>query len=219
MMRKFSRFLMRLFTAPLALALSAAGELDMDELFRIVDKRVARAENAVVRDYLAQHGLEGEEAEQAEERYHAARRAALPDPEEIRQLRRRTAEAETAARHATVDAEARVQLERLGVPERSHADVLLLAGKDLQRAYDGETGDADSVQLVREALEAVTARIPGLGSRAEAGISAGSRGNFPRQENAALVWQQQLDRARAAGDNAGAVRVINSAAERGIALR
>ncbi|MBE6754567.1 MAG: hypothetical protein E7559_09525 [Ruminococcaceae bacterium] len=191
----------------------------MDELFRIVDKRIARAENAVVRDYLAQHGLEGEEAEQAEERYHAARRAALPDPEEIRQLRRRTAEAETAARHATVDAEARVQLERLGVPERSHADVLLLAGKDLQRAYDGETGDADSVQLVREALEAVTARIPGLGSRAEAGISAGSRGNFPRQENAALVWQQQLDRARAAGDNAGAVRVINSAAERGIALR
>jgi len=219
MMRKFSRCLMRLFTAPLALALSAAGELDMDELFRIVDKRIARAENAVVRDYLAQHGLEGEEAEQAEERYHAARRAALPDPEEIRQLRRRTAEAETAARHATVDAEARVQLERLGVPERSHADVLLLAGKDLQRAYDGETGDADSVQLVREALEAVTARIPGLGSRAEAGISAGSRGNFPRQENAALVWQQQLDRARAAGDNAGAVRVINSAAERGIALR
>lgn len=225
---RFTHALKRALTAPLALMMSTAAdagepadipeipELDFAELGRIVDKRLQRAENAVVRDYLAQHGVEGEAADEAAKRFREERRAAMPDDGELERLRVRVAEAEATARKAAVDAEAQVQLERLGVPERNRADVLTLARDAMQPAYDGGSAE-DGAKAVREAIGAVVARLPGLTApRAE---GAGSRGNFPRQEDAPASFRRRLEQARADGDTAAAVSVISSAAENGIILR
>ena len=215
--RKFFR---RLLIAPLALCAVLDGA-DMDILVGAVDKRTARAEAAVLRDYFAQHGIEGEQAEQAEQEYRRRRREMNPDAQTLAQLRQRAEQAEQDAVKASVSAEARVQLARLGVPERNSADVLLLASEDLEAARQNG-GDPEAVrQTVRHALESVVARLPGLAepTGSPAGTSAGARGNFPRSNDAALTYQQSLDRARAAGDNAAAVSIITAAAARGIALR
>ena len=211
--RKFFR---RLLTAPLAMC-AVLDDADMDILMGAVDKRTARAEAAVLRDYFAQHGIEGEELEQATEEYRQKRRESNPDAETLARLRLRAEEAERSAVKAGVAAEARVQLARLGVPERSSADVLLLAARELEAA-EQNGGDPEAV---RQALEAVVARLPGLAGPEPAlpGTTAGARGNFPRQDDAALSYQHSLDRARAAGDNAAAVSIISAAAARGIALR
>lgn len=210
------KFLRRLLIAPLSLC-AVLDDADMDILMGAVDKRTARAEAAVLRDYFAQHGIEGEELEQATEQYRQKRREANPGTEELAQLRRRAEQAEQDAAKANVSAEARVQLARLGVPERHSADVLLLASRELEAA--GQNGG--DPEAVRAALEAVVARLPGLAEPADSpiGTTAGARGNFPRQNEAALSFQQSLDRARAAGDNAAAVSIITAAAARGIALR
>ena len=211
--RKFFR---RLLTAPLAMC-AVLDDADMDILMGAVDKRTARAEAAVLRDYFAQHGIEGEQAEQAAEEYRQKRRESHPGAEELAQLRQRAEQAEQNALEASVSAEARVQLARLGVPERHSADVMLLASKELEAARNN---GADP-EAVRQALEAVVARLPGLTEPvgSPSGTTAGARGNFPRQDDAALTYQQSLDRARAAGDNAAAVSIITAAAAKGIALR
>ena len=211
--RKFFR---RLLTAPLALC-AVLDDADMDILMGAVEKRTARAEAAVLRDYFAQHGIEGEEAEQAAEQYRQRAREKNPDPAQLEQLRQRAEQAEQEVIRAGVTAEARVQLARLGIPERHSADVLLLASKELEAAQQNG-GDPEAV---RAALEAVVARLPGLAEPAgsPAGTTAGARGNFPRTDDAALTYQHSLDRARAAGDNAAAVSIITAAAAKGIALR
>ena len=211
--RKFFR---RLLTAPLALC-AVLDDADMDILMGAVEKRTARAEAAVLRDYFAQHGIEGEQAEQATEEYRQRVRDKHPDPALIEQLRQRAEWAEKEAIKAGVSAEAKVQLARLGVPERHSADVLLLASKELEAAQQ----DGGDPEAVRQALEAVVARLPGLAepTGSQSGTSAGARGNFPRKDDAALTYQQNLDRARAAGDNAAAVSIITAAAAKGIALR
>ncbi len=212
----FRNFLRRLLLAPLSLC-AVLDDADMDILMGAVDKRTARAEAAVLRDYFAQHGIEGEELEQATEQSRRKRREAIPESEELTQLRSRVKQAEEDALKAGVTAEARVQLALLGVPERHSADVLLLASKELDAARQNG-GDPEAV---RRALESVVARLPGLAepSGSAAGTTAGARGNFPRQNDAALSFQQSLDRARAAGDNAAAVSIITAAAAKGIALR
>lgn len=211
--RKFFR---RLLTAPFALC-AVLDDADMDILVGAVEKRTARAEAAVLRDYFAQHGIEGEQAEQATEEYRQRVKDSRPDPAELAQLRQRAEWAEKEAIKAGVTAEARVQLARLGVPERHSADALLLASEEL-KAAEQNGGDPEAV---RQALEAVVARLPGLAEPAgsQAGTTAGARGNFPRQDDAVLTLQHDLDRARAAGDNAAAVGIITAAAARGIALR
>lgn len=211
--RKFFR---RLLTAPLAMCAVLDGA-DMDILMGAVDKRTARAEAAVLRDFFAQHGIEGEELEQATEEYRQKRRERNPDTETLAQLRLRAEQAEQNAVKANVSAEARVQLARLGVSEQHSGDVLLLAAKELEAA-EQNGGDPEAV---RQALESVVARLPALAAPDSAvpGMTAGARGNFPRQDDAALSYQHSLDRARAAGDNAAAVSIITAAAARGIALR
>ena len=211
--RKFFR---RLLTAPLCLC-AVLDDADMDILVGAVEKRTARAEAAVLRDYFAQHGIEGEEAEQAAEEYRRRVKEKHPDPAALDQLRQRAEAAEQEAVRAGVTAEARVQLARLGVPERHCADALLLASEELEAARQNG-GDPEAV---RSALEAVVARLPGLAEPmgSQAGTTAGARGNFPRMDDAALTFQQSLDRARAAGDNAAAVGIITAAAAKGIALR
>jgi len=214
------QFFRRLLTAPLAMC-AVLDDTDMGILMGAVDKRTARAEAAVLRDYFAQHGIEGEELEQAEEEYRRKRREIQPDAETLSALRRRAEEAEQTIAKANVSAEARVQLARLGIPERHSADVLLLAAGQLEAA--GQNGDDPErmSQDVRQAIESVVARLPGLAQPAGSpeGTTAGARGNFPRKDDAALTYQQSLDRARAAGDNAAAVSIITAAAARGIALR
>lgn len=211
--RKFFR---RLLTAPLALC-AVLDDADMDILMGAVEKRTARAEAAVLRDYFAQHGIEGEEAEQATEQYRQRVKEKVPDPALLEQLRNRAEWAEQEAVKAGVTAEARVQLARLGVPERHSADVLLLASEELEAARKNG-GDPEAV---RAALEAVVARLPGLAEPigSPTGTTAGARGNFPRKSDAAATFQSSLDRARAAGDNAAAVSIITAAAAKGIALR
>jgi|GEM_PF-1918158 len=210
------KFLRRLLIAPLSLC-AVLDDADMDILMGAVDKRTARAEAAVLRDYFAQHGIEGEELEQAAEQYRRRRREENPDREELAQLRSRAEQAEKDVVRSKVSAEARVQLARLGVPERHSADVLLLASRELEAA-EQNGGDPEAV---RTALEAVVARLPGLAEPvgSPSGTTAGARGNFPRQDDAALTFQHSLDRARAAGDNAAAVSIITAAAAKGIALR
>lgn len=210
------RFFKRLLTAPLALC-SVLDEADTQLLLSAVDKRTARAEAAVLRDFFAQHGLEGDQLAEAQEEYRALRRKQQPDPALLEELRLRAEQAEKAAAHSAVSAEVRVQMARLGIPERHSADVLLLAARELEQA-ENDGGDPGEV---RRALEAVVARLPGLAEPEgkPAGISAGSPGNFPRLNDAALSYQQSLERARAAGDNAAAVSIITSAAEKGISLR
>lgn len=215
-MKKFISTLKRIFTAPLALMLASIDDIDIEELSRAVDKRVARAEAAVLRDYFAQHGLEGEEAEQAAESYRERRRAAQPDGEAVRKLRERAENAELSAAKTKTSAEALVQMARMGVPESCADDVLLLTNAELEKSED------KSAKAVRAAVSAVIARLPGL---AESNIangnnfSLGSRGSFPRQNDSASLMQHQLDKARASGDNAAAVKIISSAAAKGINLR
>lgn len=210
------RFFRRVLTAPLAMC-AVLDDTDLDILKGAVEKRTARAEAAVLRDYFAQHGIEGEQAELAAEEYRQRVKRDLPDPAELDNLRRRAEEAEQNAVRAGVTAEARVQLARLGVPERHSADALLLASEEL-KAAEQNGGDPEAV---RQALEAVVARLPGLAepTGSVAGTTAGARGNFPRQDDAALTYQHSLDKARAAGDNAAAVGIITAAAAKGIALR
>lgn len=209
-------FLRRLLVAPFALC----AVLDNDEtelLLKAVEKRTARAEAAVLRDFFAQRGLEGEQLEQAEEQFRQIRREREPDAGQLEQLRLMAQNAEEKARKAQVSAEARVQMARLGIPERHSADVLLLASRELEQA-EKDGGDSEAV---RHALEAVVARLPGLAepSGSPSGTTAGAKGNFPRQNDAASVMQSSLDRARAAGDNATAVGIITAAAQKGITLR
>ncbi len=210
------RFFRRVLTAPLAMC-AVLDDSDLDILKGAVEKRTARAEAAVLRDYFAQHGIEGEQAELAAEEYRQRVKRDIPDPAELENLRRRAEQAEQNAVKAGVAAEARVQLARLGVPERHSADALLLASEEL-KAAEQNGGDPEAV---RQALEAVVARLPGLAepSGSGAGTTAGARGNFPRQDDAALTYQHSLDKARAAGDNAAAVGIITAAAAKGIALR
>ena len=210
-MKKFISTLRRIFTAPLALMLASIDDIDMEELTRAVDKRVARAEAAVLRDYFAQHGLEGEDAERAEESYREKRRAAQPDGEALKKLRERAENAELSAAKAKTSAEALVHMARLGVPESCTEDVLLLASTQLEKSED------KSPEAVREAVSAVVARLPGLAENRN--FSSGSRGSFPRQNDSASLMQHQLDEARASGDNAAAVKIISSAAAKGINLR
>ena len=209
-MNRFRRAIRRILAAPLMLAMGAMEDIDMEELSRAVDRRVARAEAAVLKDYFAQHGIEGEEAEKAAEDYHAARRRTSPDSEELKQLRERAENAERTAAQAQASAQTLVQMARMGVPESSEQDVLLLVSAQLENSED-KGRDA-----VRAAVDAVLARLPGLTERP---VSSGSRGSFPRQDDGASVWQTQLDRARASGDNAAAVGIITAAAQKGVTLR
>jgi len=192
------------------LAVRAIEDIDMDELTRAVDKRVARAESAVLRDYFAQHGLEGEEAERAAEDYRVRRRSMMPESDETKQLRQRAEQAEKAAEQARVSAETLVQMARMGVPEECAQDVGILVSARLESSED------KGIKAVREAVDAVLARFPGLTGQP---YSSGSRGSYPRQDDGVSVWQNQLDRARASGDNAAAVGIITAAAQKGITLR
>ena len=98
------KFIRRMLIAPLLLAspvINAVGDdIDFDALGRMVDSRIARAEKGVLRDYFAQHGLEGDDAAQAEERYRELRKASHPDAGTVRQLEQRCAAAEKHARTA-----------------------------------------------------------------------------------------------------------------------
>lgn len=210
-MKKFISTFKRILTAPLALMLASMDDIDMEELSRAVDKRVARAEAAVLRDYFAQHGLEGEEAEQAAESYRSMRRSAQPDGETLKKLRERAENAELSAAKAKTSAEALVHMARMGVPESCTQDVLLLTCAELEKSED------KGADAVKEAVSAVIARLPGLAEGQN--YSSGSRGSFPRQNDGAAIMQHQLDEARASGDNAAAVKIISSAAAKGINLR
>lgn len=205
-MKKIFFALKKGLALPLTFAMRALEDIDMDELTRAVDRRTARAEAAVLKDYFAQHGIEGEEAERAAEDYQSKRREAAADTE---RLRKRAEDAEKAAQQSRISAEALVQLARLGVPESCEQDMLLLVSAQLEKSED-KSSDA-----VKAAVESVLARVPSLGGA----MSSGSRGGFPRRNDGASVWQSQLDRARALGDNAAAVGIITAAAEKGVALR
>ena len=209
-MKKFYSMLIRAFALPLISAAGALSDINYDELSRAVDKRIARAEAAVMKDYFAQHGLNEDEAEQAADSYREKRKAAAADNEVSAALRERAEKAEAAAEKARTSAEMLVQMARMGVPESCAEDVLLLTRAQLEKSEDR------SSEAVREAVGAVIARLPGL---AGGQLSSGSRGSFPRQDDGAAVWQHQLDRARASGDNAAAVSIIASAAKNGISLR
>lgn len=205
------RIFKKLLLAPFNLIMGTLEDIDRGELDRIIDKRVARAENAVMRDYLAQHGVEGEDAEAAMEELRAERRGRQPSGELVDSLRKRAEDAEAKARGAQIDAEARVQLTRLGVLEEHSEDVLRLASRELDAArQNGDTG------AVRTALEAVVARLPMVAG--DGGITTGTPGNFPRPD-AGAVMQRELDNARRAGNNAEACAIISRAAVRGIRLR
>lgn len=209
-MKKFYSTLIRVLALPLISAAGALGDIDYDELSRAVDKRVARVESAVMKDYFAQHGLSEDEAEQAADSFREKRKAAAADSEVSAALRERAEKAEAAAENARTSAEMLVQMARMGVPESCAEDVLLLTRAQLEKSED------KSSEAVREAVGAVIARLPGL---AAGQLSSGSRGSFPRQDDGAAVWQHQLDRARASGDNAAAVGIIAAAAKNGISLR
>jgi len=209
-MKKFIRILRKAFAMPLMLAIRAIDDIDIDELTRAVDKRVARAESAVLRDYFAQHGIEGDDVEIATEQYRARRRETAVDDEQSRKLKERAETAERDAEKARVSAQTLVQMARMGVPESCERDVYLLVSAQLENSEEKGEG------AVREAVESVLARLPGIVAQP---VSSGSRGSFPRQDDATVVWQSQLDRARASGDNAAAVGIITAAAQKGIIIR
>lgn len=209
-MKKLIRIVRQVFTAPLALMLGVLEDSDYEELTRAVDKRLARAESAVLRDYFAQHGLEGEESELAQEEYRARRKSARPDNGLVDELRQRAELAEQQAAQAMTNAEAMVYMARMGVPESCTQDIGILVSAQLEGSEDR------SREAVCQAVDAVLARLPGI---AERPVSSGQRGNFPRRDDGAAVWRSQLERARASGDNAAAVRIIAAAAEKGVVLR
>ncbi len=209
-MKNFYSILKRIITAPLTAAMCAMGDIDLAELSHAVDKRIARAESAVLRDYFSQHGLTEEEAETATESYREKRRVEAENSGSAALLRERAEKAEAAAKNAELSAELRVQMARMGVPESCAEDIALLTNAQLEKSED------KSSEAVKEVLGAVIARLPGL---AERQLSSGSRGGFPRQEDGMAHYQYKLDKARAAGDNAAAVSIITAAANKGISLR
>lgn len=194
--------------APIAFCCGALADIDGEELTRIVEKRTARAENAVLRDYFAQHGVEGEEAEEAMEEFRRKRKAAQPSAQELSALREKLQQAEKQAKRASAMAHAKLGMVRMGIPEEHFDDVMTLVIKDI--------GDDADEETVKNAVEAVINRLPGFGESGR--YTAGSKGNFARSDSHA-VMQQQLDAARAAGNNAAAVAIISHAAVKGIKLR
>ena len=200
----------RLLSLPLSLFTGALSDIDHDELSRIVSRRVARAENAVLRDYAAQHGLEGEEADAMMEEFRRRKSESQPSAEEVHRLRTAVRQAESRALKEAGRAGAQLALERLGVLEQHREDVLRLAAEDI----DSAAGDGEQIM---SAVQAVVDRMPFV-TKGAGGSGAGQAGNFPRS-GAADILQQQLDNARGAGDNALAVAIISDAASRGISLR
>lgn len=204
------KLLSKALLAPFGLFTGALADIDHDELARIVSRRVARAENAVLRDYAAQHGLEGEELDAMCEEFRRRRAESQPTAEEVHRLRTAVRQAESRALREAGRAGAQLALEKLGVLERHREDVLRLAAEDI----DAAAGDGEQIMT---AVQAVVDRMPFV-LRGAGGMGAGQSGNFPRAD-AADVLRQQLEDARSAGDNALAVAIISDAAKRGINLR
>ncbi len=206
--------------------------VDFDKLAHIVEGRIQRAENGVIRDYLAQKGLTGEDAEEAAEHFRLLRAEGQSDSRSVQQLKKRCADAELAAADAlssvgrlTRDYEARLEMLRLGVGEQYFEDVLLLAERESEGMEQTDDGDGEGGDI-RSAVASVVARVPGfvtpkalLGGNAGHAVHSGSKGSFPRKDDAGTVMQRQLDDYRASGDNASAVALISQAAQRGITLR
>lgn len=233
-------FFKRILTMPLALLSPAVAtipdDLDFEALGRMVDNRTARAERGVLRDYFAQHGVEGDDMAEAEQQYRRMRSEKQPDAQTFEQLRSRCGEAEKRARDAVIDSAARVRMARLGVDDELADDILLLARARLER--DGSLSAADDGEasgLICDAVADVLGRlprtVPGTAHDPEhephtqnaaarnPDAFFGSAGSFPRNNDGHASFQQQLDRMRASGDNAAAVALINAAAEKGIFLR
>ena len=204
------KILSKLLFAPLSAFTGALSDIDHDELSRIVSRRVARAENAVLRDYAAQHGLEGEELDAMMDEYRRRKSESTPSADEVHRLRTAVRQAEAKALREAGRAGAQLALERLGVLEQHREDVLSLAQQDI----DSAAGDSEQIM---SAVQAVVDRMPFV-TKGQGGSDAGRAGNFPRS-GAADIYQQQLDDARGAGDNALAVAIISDAARRGISLR
>lgn len=201
-------------------------ELDLEALGHIIDSRIARAERGVLRDYFAQHGIEGDAAVRAEERYRQFRNQSRPDKDTVRELERKCGQAEKLAKELAINSAAKIQLARMGVEDEYAEDVLTLARRQLERegiklsSYNTE----DASRCICEAVEKVLTRLPQLSGGGQAaaynkGFDSGSTGNFPRKGGSQNILQQQLESLRASGDTVSAVALINSAAEKGISLR
>lgn len=197
---------------PLGVGLGAIGDIDEDELFRAVEKRRARAERAVIRDYLAQHEVEGEQAEEAFESLSEKMRSRRPTGEKLAELERRAKNAEEQLEKNRFDNELRSIIAGRGVVGKSVDDAMTLALCELapENSRDKEA--------FSRALDAVLERLPSLGSDTTA-VSTGARGDHPRRGDAHGYWLQRLEAARQAGDNAAAVKILTEAAQNGIALR
>lgn len=188
---------------------------DYAELSRILSERLGRVEAGVVRDYLSRLGLSEEQQREEQRLFAEYRKSLAPSSESVREANLRAESAEREARKAALTAEARVQMALAGIREECFGDVLALAGGRLSSLETESSGELSG--LVREVIDGITARIPGLTSGQE--LSAGSTGNFPRRDAQAESYSSRLAAARACGDNALAAAIISAAAGAGIMLR
>lgn len=206
------RFLKTLIRMPLCIMLGAIGDIDEDELFRAIEKRRARAERAVIRDYLSQHEVEGEQAEEAMESLTEKMRKRRPSSERISELEQRAKTAEEQLEKTRFDYKLRDMLAEKGVVGRNANDAVTLALSELT-AEQGK-----DISALSKALDAVIERLPSLTS-ANAAASTGAKGDHPRTGDTHSYWQQRLETARRTGDNAAAVKILTEAAQNGILLR
>lgn len=203
--RKLLRTLLLLPVLPVI----GAAEVDNDELFRIVSERTARAENAVLKDYFAQKGLDEEQSRAARDEFEKHKKTLLPDRKELAEMRRALDEAHSTEKKLSAAADAKVHMALRGVRPECFSDVLRLAQPEIDAALSGEG-------TVEDAVDGVLRRIPGLTGEK---LSTGSAGNFPRADTAEGDMRRQLERARERHDNIAAAALISRAAEKGINLR
>ena len=212
----------KILLAPLCLIGGAVEGVDREELKRILDKRVARAEAGVIRGYLSQKGVEGDELESAIDQLRRERQASVPTWETISSLERKASDLEYKLRETQTESSARLAMAKLGVSDEYAGDVLKLAEEGLKSAREQGGSSGEMEEFVTDAIEAVVARLPGLiGEGAGVGYSGGytgRTGNYPRADVSGSM-QQSLDHARQSGNNAAAVAIISQAAKKGIRLR
>lgn len=196
-------------------------EFDREALENLLNQKLARAERAIVRNYLTKCGASSIDVTAMVDEFISARaqhnESAIAA--ELDSARQTIAELEGKVREQEIAFAVRDAMLNIGVKNEHYADVRKLASEEINAAVD-EDGKIDA-DAVNSAIAGIVARIPafvGNTQRTASGFT-GSRGNFARSDDSASMLKNRLNSARAAGNNALSVSIISEAAEMGISLR
>lgn len=204
-------------------------DFDRETLDNLIGQKLERAERAIIRNYLKDCGMEGEEISEhvnsiIEERAH--KNTVITS--ELEKARGVISELEGKIRQQSIGFAVREIMDKLGVKKELYNDVRLLAADGINSAVDSD-GVVDT-SAVQSAITAVINRIPSVAENSaesdsdnaaafEKATYTGAMGNFARNNDSSALMKNRLNSARAAGNNALSVSIISEAASMGISLR